>query len=343
MDSACNNGPNLTCQAAVVQAIDNARAAEGVGALSLPSYYDNINEGQQLLVLANLERVDRGLPGFSGLSSELDRMAQAGAQANNDPNGPSDAYWGSNWAGGEASALLADYDWMYDDGPGSPNLDCTTPASSGCWAHRENILGDYGTQPFIGTGVAKVKGVVSLTELFSSTASGGFDYRLPSASSPSSVSFAPNQVPQSPLAKAASPKAVAHKTGGPKAVTPAKKAGAQARVSPGELDVGTKLGVADLVHLTVSSPLPVHASASVTGDGGHWSVTPTCDASQVQPCALKVKFLGLVPGPAQAVVTVKVQGVTDTVHVSVFVHNPIVLGPSVSPQRLIALYRLITL
>ena len=183
MAAACKAGPGASCQAAVVRAIDNARAAEGVKALVLPSFYGTLSEAEQLLVLAELERVDRGLPGFGGLSANLDSMAQAGAASNSDPNGPANADWGSNWAGGEASALLADYDWMYDDGPGSPNLDCTSADPSGCWAHRENILGDYGTAPSMGAGVAQVNGVTSLTEIFSSAPAGALSYRLPSLAS----------------------------------------------------------------------------------------------------------------------------------------------------------------
>ena len=33
---------------------------------------------------------------------------------------------------------------MYDDGPGSGNLVCVPANMTGCWGHRDNILGDYG-------------------------------------------------------------------------------------------------------------------------------------------------------------------------------------------------------
>jgi hypothetical protein len=122
----------------------------------------------QLLVLADLERLSRSLPGFVGLSHQLDDLAEGGALTNSDPDGLPGTSWGSNWAGGEASVLLADYDWMYDDGPGSPNLDCARPSSIGCWAHRRNILGDYGPRPSMGAAEARVDGVTSMTQLFSS-------------------------------------------------------------------------------------------------------------------------------------------------------------------------------
>jgi hypothetical protein len=209
MAAACKSGPGATCQAAVVQAIDNARAAEGVKALVVPSFYGGLTEAEQLLVLADLERVDRGLPGFGGLSTSLDSMAQAGAASNSDPNGPANSNWGSNWAGGEASALLADYDWMYDDGPGSPNLDCTSADPGGCWAHRENILGDYGSAPSMGAGVARVNGVTSLTEIFSSGPAGALSYRLPSmaSSGPSAPpAFAPKHSSVAPKRSTVAPK-----------------------------------------------------------------------------------------------------------------------------------------
>jgi hypothetical protein len=183
MELACQAGPGLGCQQAVIEAIDQARAAEGVGPLVLPADYDSLNVPEQLLVLADLERVDRGLPGFAGLSAELDQLASTGASANTDPAGPAGSDWGSNWAGGEASALLADYDWMYDDGPGSPNLDCTATNATGCWDHRGNILGDYGTDPSMGAAQATVNGVTSMTEVFSSAPAGQLDFALPEMSS----------------------------------------------------------------------------------------------------------------------------------------------------------------
>jgi hypothetical protein len=168
MDQACAAGNSAGCQAAVVAGIDAARSQEGVGSLQLPADYDSLTLPQQLLVLASLERTDRGLPGINGLSPDLDGLAQSGAVAEADPAGPDNATWGSNWAAGEPSALMADFDWMYNDGEGSPNLDCTAANTSGCWGHRENILADYGANPGLGVGVAQVRGTTSLTELFAS-------------------------------------------------------------------------------------------------------------------------------------------------------------------------------
>ena len=178
MALACAHNASGECQGVVLHAIDRARAEEGIGPLELPADYTSLTTAQQLFVLADIERMNRGLPGLRGLSSQLDTRAETAASNNADPIGPAGFSWGSNWAGGEASALLADYDWMYDDGPGSPNLDCGHRSSSGCWDHRQNILGNYGTHPTMGAAKAMVDGVTSMTELFSSGSGGVLEFSL---------------------------------------------------------------------------------------------------------------------------------------------------------------------
>jgi hypothetical protein len=103
---------------------------------------------EQLFVIANLERTDRGVAPIAGLTTQLDSVAQTGATNGTDPTmtsstltgGATVAGWGSLWAGGTSNPLGSDYYWMYDDGPNSPNGDCTTPSSSACWGHRDQIL-----------------------------------------------------------------------------------------------------------------------------------------------------------------------------------------------------------
>jgi len=102
---------------------------------------------QQLLVAVNLERVDRGLASFSGLTDALDANAQRGASTADDPPDPGAAYVldDAEWAGGSANGLDAVYGWMYDDGFDSGNLDCLRPRASGCWGHRKGILDNFGS------------------------------------------------------------------------------------------------------------------------------------------------------------------------------------------------------
>ena len=170
MATACALGPTLACQAASARAIDAARADEGVAPLQLPSGFYTMPPIVQLLVVANAERSDRGLPRFVGLSASLDRLASAGARQRVDPGGPPGVSWGSNLAIGYTSVLQADYAWMYDDGPGADNGDCTPRVRTGCWGHRENILAGYGPRPLMGAAVVPTTFLgqpsVSMTELF---------------------------------------------------------------------------------------------------------------------------------------------------------------------------------
>ena len=145
--ASCNAATSVACENAVVVALDNAHTALGLGPYTLPSDFDTLPPVDQLLILSNLDRVAYGMPPISGLSPALDSAAQLGVANDADPD-PSSALpanlgaygWSSNWAGGFANAPLAYYMWMYDDGVGSPNLDCSNAASQGCWGHRQDVL-----------------------------------------------------------------------------------------------------------------------------------------------------------------------------------------------------------
>ncbi len=137
------------CNSKVLQAIDRARGTEPVGPLrfSLVKFL-KLSVVDQLFTIANLERVSRGEPPMAALTVQMDKVAQAGADSDNDPSwsdrplsgGAQVLAWGSNWAGGSESALGADDGWMYDDGYGGHNGGCMSPAAAGCWGHRDNIL-----------------------------------------------------------------------------------------------------------------------------------------------------------------------------------------------------------
>ncbi|MGH9102037.1 MAG: hypothetical protein ACRDYD_03490 [Acidimicrobiales bacterium] len=143
--SVCTTRPyddSAACIAAVVSAIDHARALEGVGPIELPAGFATLSPTDQLFAVLSSERAARGLAPFAGLEPTLDSWAQWGANTGRDPLPPAGSSFvgGSIWAGGQANALIADYDWMYADGFGGDNIDCTSPAASGCWAHRRDIL-----------------------------------------------------------------------------------------------------------------------------------------------------------------------------------------------------------
>ena len=170
---------SLACTRSQLAAIDKARAAEGLVPMLLPGWYPKLTIPEQLLVVTDLERQARGLPIFVGLSASLDAMARKGAVAGADPVDPIGASWGSNWEGGFPTALSADFGWMYDDGPGSGNLACVPANMTGCWGHRDNILGDYGPAPVMGAASVPFNGTRSMTELFATAAPGPLAWRLP--------------------------------------------------------------------------------------------------------------------------------------------------------------------
>lgn len=136
---------SAACLRAAVHDFDLARSAEHLAPLVLPSTFTHLTEQGQLFVLANLERTARHLPAFTRLSTTLDALSGSGALHDDDPSPPrmSGIYrWGANWAG-TYSTLLAEYLWMYDDGPGATNISCTRTSTAGCWGHRANILANY--------------------------------------------------------------------------------------------------------------------------------------------------------------------------------------------------------
>jgi len=149
-----DNSP--ACLGAALDAINHAHALEGIRPMVLPTGFDRLSIPEQLFVAINLERMDRGLPVFGGLTAALDRNAQQGADHANDPPDPGQAYDLSDaeWAGGSSNGLDAVYGWMYDDGFNSGNLDCEHRGAAGCWGHRRGILDDFGSGPNLAMGAA---------------------------------------------------------------------------------------------------------------------------------------------------------------------------------------------
>ena len=138
MGRACSPPINVAaCNSATLAAIDAARGLEGVGPMTLPLNYNALPAAEQLLVVVNLERVDRGLNPIAGLTPGLDQDAWSGAVNNGDPPAPAGASSSAGvWIGGFATPLYDDFFWMYDDGPGGVS-------SSANWAHRNIILASW--------------------------------------------------------------------------------------------------------------------------------------------------------------------------------------------------------
>ncbi len=147
---------SVGCQTATLAAIANARNQEGLPGMVLPTNWAQLSPQQQLFAATDLERTVRGLPPLSGMATALDQASASAAAQNTDPSAPAGfpwSTWGGNWAGAVGSPLEAIYFWMYDDGLGSYNIDCTTQNTSGCWGHRHNILLPLRCRPcLMGTG-----------------------------------------------------------------------------------------------------------------------------------------------------------------------------------------------
>jgi hypothetical protein len=165
-----DNSPG--CVTAALQAIANARRQEGLPGMVLPSDWAQLSAEQQLFAATNLERTARGLAPLTGMATALDQSAASAAAQNTDPSPPAGfrwtSSWGGNWAGAVGNPLEAIYFWMYDDGLGSYNIDCTQSNTSGCWGHRHIILMSLHCQPcLMGTGfnATAYQGSPSWTEL----------------------------------------------------------------------------------------------------------------------------------------------------------------------------------
>jgi hypothetical protein len=134
---------SLTCEEAEVADIDSALSSEGVGPLVWPTLLYSLPLAQQQFVVTNEERVLRGLTPIAGMDSAADQNALTGSQVGEDPpiqlvSGEIAAF--GDWAE-DYGALGSDFDWMYNDGPGSFNIDCPSGStSSACWDHRDAIL-----------------------------------------------------------------------------------------------------------------------------------------------------------------------------------------------------------
>lgn len=134
------SGDTPACDALALQGINLARAQEGLGVLKLPFGYEGFTPAEQILAVINAERTARALPAFVLDQAALGGYALTGAQNQVDPIGPQGMTWLSIMAARTTNPLVSDFLWMYSDGFGSSNLDCTSASAAGCWGHRHNIL-----------------------------------------------------------------------------------------------------------------------------------------------------------------------------------------------------------
>jgi hypothetical protein len=153
----CDQPASAGCIAAAVQVLDQARASLGKPPYQLPSNFVSLTPAQQGFVLANLDRIVYGQPPMTGLTAPLSSDAMGGVQNDADPQPSAGNFlaWTANWAGGFPNMPYAYEAWMYDDGPGSGNLDCSSSNASGCWGHRHDVLYKFDPQGPLAVGVAQ--------------------------------------------------------------------------------------------------------------------------------------------------------------------------------------------
>ena len=146
-DACAPSGPDssVECFQVALQAVDNARHREHLPPMALPADYATLTPAEQLLIAVNDERVARSLSPFAGLSAALNASAASAAAAARLPRDPGSAYADANteWIGDIANPLDADFEWMYEDGPGSID-GCDRAGQSSCWADRHILLDAFG-------------------------------------------------------------------------------------------------------------------------------------------------------------------------------------------------------
>jgi hypothetical protein len=156
---ACVKAPmKRRCVDAGVYYLDKARAKVGLPAYRLPADFVSLSSAQQLFILTNLDRVQYGLPPMTGLTTQLNHDALvSGVRRARDPFPTDKAHLSAaaaDWAGPFENAPMAYEAWVWDDGLGSNNIDCTAVHRSGCWGHRHAVLWKFGGHSVLAMGAA---------------------------------------------------------------------------------------------------------------------------------------------------------------------------------------------
>jgi hypothetical protein len=159
-DDFAFNG-STACNDLLLASTNEAQAAEHLPGFTLPSDFAKLTVPEQMFVLVDLERISRGVPPLVGLSPYLGPPAETAAHEAQDPTfqpvyGRVQVWYprtggvyafGGAWSGNVVNALAAMFGWMYDDGwagkSATRNIACNGPGSSGCWGHRDELLGEY--------------------------------------------------------------------------------------------------------------------------------------------------------------------------------------------------------
>jgi hypothetical protein len=141
---SCSDPTGVECENAVIYYLNQARATMGLPPYRLPPGFPQLPADRQIFILSNVDRLAYSLPPVAGLNSQLSADAERGVAAGGDPLPSPWPYgwssWYSNWAGSFINAPAAYFEWVYNDGFESGNIDCQQPSNAGCWGHRHNFL-----------------------------------------------------------------------------------------------------------------------------------------------------------------------------------------------------------
>lgn len=261
------------CAQAALASFDAARKAEGAGPMALPNDFASLSLAEQLLAVTDLERVGYREPPVVGLSPLLDTYAETGAEKLTDPGFPDSGAGGrSNWYGGPPNPLLTEFTWIYDDGYGSGNMDCKTPAAPGCWGHRLGILGDFASPVYMGAAVVPQKDSATTV-----------------------VMGSPFWDPQFPIPTPA------ETTHHPLQPTWAQISKTVPLVLPQKVGISTVPGRLSRRLIVAWSPATwQEAHFRVVGGGGAWSSGPRCPLEAGGRCGIVVSFRPRHPGTTMA-------------------------------------------
>jgi hypothetical protein len=153
---ACHRSTvSARCINGAVYWLDRARAKLHQGPYRLPANFASLTPAEQAFVLTNLDRIHYRLAPIAGLTSQLNGWAMDGARRDLDPAARGGLFRSvSVWAFGFTNIVTAYEAWMYDDGYGGGNLDCTSPQAADCWGHRHSILWSFGPGGRLAMGAA---------------------------------------------------------------------------------------------------------------------------------------------------------------------------------------------
>jgi hypothetical protein len=150
----CASSFSRQCENDYIYYLDRARHRMGLGSYRLPADFTQLPPTHQLFILMNLDRTAYGVKPVTGMIAAFDSSAVKSMYRDQDPKPPASVRTSGSaevWAGNYANPPAAYFAWVYDDGPGSPNLDCRRQTPSGCWGHRRAMF----FQPrYSGAGIA---------------------------------------------------------------------------------------------------------------------------------------------------------------------------------------------